>query len=539
MISPNCDLSSVNFNGESSLFIRVSLRGIWNDLRKTLIFRTEDGEYKVDMNACSDAYRIPAAVINKAEFKVSILGEDSNVLVRTNDVYISASSNQAVKLRSIRSIDNIEAQPSLSSFVFNERLADPDTEEHIVVNPDRTITVPESLKKIAVQYDHNIETVTFDCPRYWDEHDMTQMAVYIVYEAADKTKGSYPCTNVVVDNVDDKIMHFDWTVSRNVTGLNGGIRFLVCTKKTDESGNEAVHWNSEVNEDLFVSEGLEHTDEQVLEDYPDLASRLLELINTDFKGPKGDTGAQGPAGPKGDKGDTGERGPKGDTGAQGPMGPKGEKGDPGASSAEEVTYNDRTVKDVLDDLLYTPIQITDFTNNVNTVEMGRTIDSVVLNWNYNKTPKTLTLDGDGIDVSLKTKTIENAAIKQNKTFTLKATDDRNASSQKTTSITFLNGVYYGTATTQEVYDSAFILKLMKSLQGSKGKTFTVNAAEGENIFYIIPTRYGTPAFKVGGFDGGFAKAATIQFTNSSGYTESYDIWKSDNTGLGNTTVVVA
>lgn len=235
----------------------------------------------------------------------------------------------------------------------------------------------------------------------------------------------------------------------------------------------------------------------------------------------------------------GEPGQKGEPGEQGIPGPKGEKGDPGASTAEDVAYGDKTVKDVLDDLLYTAIQITAFSNNVNTVEMGSTVNTVVLNWNYNKTPKTLTLDRESIDVTLKTKTIENAAIKQNKTFTLKATDDRNAVSQKSTNISFLNGVYYGAAVAPDAIDSAFVLTLTKTLQGGKGKTFTVNAESGESIFYIIPSRYGTPAFKVGGFDGGFTKTATIQFTNSSGYTESYDVWKSDNTGLGNTTVVVA
>ena len=89
------------------------------------------------------------------------------------------------------------------------------------------------------------------------------------------------------------------------------------------------------------------------------------------------------------------------------------------------------------------------------------------------------------------------------------------------------------------FDSAFVLTLTKGLQGSKAKTFTVNAGAGQHIYYAIPTRYGTPAFKVGGFDGGFSKAGTIQFKNASGYTESYDIWISDNAGLGNTTVNVA
>lgn len=41
-------------------------------------------------------------------------------------------------------------------------------EAHIVINSDRSVSVPDELKNIAVQYDHNIETVTFDCPRYWD-----------------------------------------------------------------------------------------------------------------------------------------------------------------------------------------------------------------------------------------------------------------------------------------------------------------------------------------------------------------------------------
>ena len=48
-------------------------------------------------------------------------------------------------------------------------------EPHIVIGYDRVVTVPDQLKRLAVQYDHDIETVTFDCPRYWGKHDMSQM----------------------------------------------------------------------------------------------------------------------------------------------------------------------------------------------------------------------------------------------------------------------------------------------------------------------------------------------------------------------------
>lgn len=225
---------------------------------------------------------------------------------------------------------------------------------------------------------------------------------------------------------------------------------------------------------------------------------------------------------------------------------KGPKGDAGATDADGVTYDETNVGAALDDIFaqladiqYVKIAISSFTNNVNTVEMGSTVESVVLNWATNKKPKSQTIDGEVVDVSLKTKTIENANIKTNKTYTLRVTDDRDAEASRTTSITFLNGVYYGSAAAESELNNALILGLQKTLQGSKGKTFTTNCGAEQKIFYAIPSRYGTPAFKVGGFDGGFEKAGTIEFTNASGYKENYDIWRSDNKGLGNTTVVVS
>jgi hypothetical protein len=95
--------------------------------------------------------------------------------------------------------------------------ANPETEEHIVIDQDRNIIVPDSLKRIAVQYDHNIETVTFDCPRYWDGHDMSKMVVYINFACPDGVIGSAIATNVYVDEIDPTIMHFDWTIMSETT----------------------------------------------------------------------------------------------------------------------------------------------------------------------------------------------------------------------------------------------------------------------------------------------------------------------------------
>lgn len=180
----------------------------------------------------------------------------------------------------------------------------PVAEPHIVIGRDRFITVPADLKRIAVQHDHNVETVTFDCPRYWDGIDMStnEFAIYINYMLADSSLGSYVAENVSVDIEDENIMHFTWTISENVTKAKGHLMFLVCIKKVedkevvvenvveDEEGNEIIetetvietvttnHWNSELNKDLYVSEGLE-TVEAVSEMTPDFVTKVLTTID--------------------------------------------------------------------------------------------------------------------------------------------------------------------------------------------------------------------------------------------------------------------
>lgn len=165
---------------------------------------------------------------------------------------------------------------SLSEDDIATYTAEPETEEHIVVGEDRFITVPDTLKRIAVQHDHNIETVTFDCPRYWDKHDMSLMKVYINYRRPDGVVGCYVADNVRADETNESIMHFDWTITKNVTVVEGTLTFLVCVREVDAKGYERNHWNSETNDDLYISEGLEcdcaspeiHPDSEIIEGIP-------------------------------------------------------------------------------------------------------------------------------------------------------------------------------------------------------------------------------------------------------------------------------
>ncbi len=166
---------------------------------------------------------------------------------------------------------------SLTDEGIDKYTADYETEEHITIGKDRNITVPKSLRKIAVQFDHNIETVTFDCPRYWDGNDMSKMKVYIIYMRSDGKKGRYMATNIVADKSNNDVFHFDWTISRNVTEVKGNISFLVCIRDANDI-NVQKHWNSNINTEMVIGEGMECgvLDEPI---QPDIMFQLLQLVD--------------------------------------------------------------------------------------------------------------------------------------------------------------------------------------------------------------------------------------------------------------------
>lgn len=166
---------------------------------------------------------------------------------------------------------------SLSDEDISLQLVDPETEPHIVIGDDRFISVPKELQRIAVQYDHDVETVTFDCPRYWDGLDMSKLRIYINYMRKDRYVACYKATDVVVDDADSNVMHFNWTISRNVTEVKGELKFLVCIKKGDEDGNEVNHWNSELNTEMYISEGLE-VEPSIFDPYPDIIAQWEDEV---------------------------------------------------------------------------------------------------------------------------------------------------------------------------------------------------------------------------------------------------------------------
>lgn len=224
-------------------------------------------------------------------------------------------------------------------------------------------------------------------------------------------------------------------------------------------------------------------------------------------------------------------------------------GNPTAVTAADVKYTmsdgtETTVKAALDELLYVPVSITSVTSSTaSTQEKGTVLTGVVINWAYNKDDiVSQSINGANLTDLTQRSYTDDSEVTTDKTYTVKVSDGTTEVS-KSYSILFKNKVYYGVSEVNAPAEanSAFILGLTGNKYASSKSavgSFTVNAEAGQYIYYAQPATFTEPVFNIGGFDTTFELYATIDFTNASGYTESYNIYKSGQAGLGSTSATV-
>ncbi|MBP0976452.1 MAG: hypothetical protein J6P20_10370 [Oscillospiraceae bacterium] len=193
-----------------------------------------------------------------------------------------------------------------------------------------------------------------------------------------------------------------------------------------------------------------------------------------------------------------------------------------ASEAEAEAIRAR-----LDALEYVDIKINSFIATPSLCEIGST-QTISLSWSLNKSATSQTIDGVPVTGSSK----QFANVSSSKTYTLNVADGK-TSATKTASVAFANRIYYGAAS-----DLTEVTQLGNVLSNDKKRTFTVDARAGEYIVYAIPARLGAVTFFVGGFEGGFEEPVEQVLTNASGYQEPYNVYRSTNANLGETTVEV-
>lgn len=178
----------------------------------------------------------------------------------------------------------------------------------------------------------------------------------------------------------------------------------------------------------------------------------------------------------------------------------------------------------LNNLEYVPLSISTFTNNVNNVEKGTTVTSITFSYSYNKTPTSSSIDNSigNVSGSSATKTV---SVTTNTTYTLTASDGQTTKTA-TTSVTFLNKVYYGTSANTSLNNSQVLALTSNTLSSTKNRTITVNGG-GQYIYYCYPTSFGDATFTINGLVSSAWTKTVQNVTNALGDVTSYNVYRTN------------
>ena len=220
--------------------------------------------------------------------------------------------------------------------------------------------------------------------------------------------------------------------------------------------------------------------------------------------------------------------------------------------AAPVGAGDAATKGYIDAELH-PFAISSFTMAVTSREVGQSLPTPAFTAAYSSAPTTATLtdsEGGSKDVSAtptafsSNGTFSRSVPSQTAVFTLNATQTgAPAPAPLTRTATWLARRMYGAAIDPGSYTGAFVNGLAtQALSASKTGSFAVAPSAGQSVFFAVLSSFSLVQtdFTVSGLPFGISKVGDpIAVTNGFGVTLNYQLWRSDNTGLGSLTFVVA
>lgn len=220
-----------------------------------------------------------------------------------------------------------------------------------------------------------------------------------------------------------------------------------------------------------------------------------------------------------------------------------------SGNAEDVTYNnpnyseltsvDLALDKIFDKLYYVKPSITSFNMSPSTTqyEKGQTVSSLSFTWSYNKNITSQSLSNCNITLSDRKATCS-TPITSNKSFTLTCSDGENTVSASK-NITFFDKIYWGSKGRSSL-SSEFILSLSDSkFATAKAGTYSMTIPTGEYGYIAIPSSFGVlSSVWIGGFEATVLNRGEIDFTNASGYTSKYNIYRTGRGGLGSITMQI-
>lgn len=171
------------------------------------------------------------------------------------------------------STEELEAQILAEMETNPEAYADTGIEYCTVDDDTRLVTIPDKYKNFGVESDEKAKRVWFRFPKLVGNNgiDLSAISVRVNFRNANGDGDIYMVEDLTVDG--DYVI-FSWELSRKVTAYKGHISFVVCAVKSSTTGVVKNEWNTTLNKDCEVLEGLEVT-EQIAQENPDIIEYIL------------------------------------------------------------------------------------------------------------------------------------------------------------------------------------------------------------------------------------------------------------------------
>ena len=149
-----------------------------------------------------------------------------------------------------------------------------DADKHFKIDPVTRSIINECGKLVLIQYDHNSERFTFECPRTVDDHDMSlcnRVEVHYINTGTNNSKntGIYEVDDLQVSPDNDRVVTCSWLISQNATQNVGKLNFVIRFACIGEDGIVEYAWNTSIYSDIVVSKSI-YNGEEFVEDYIDV-----------------------------------------------------------------------------------------------------------------------------------------------------------------------------------------------------------------------------------------------------------------------------
>ena len=157
-----------------------------------------------------------------------------------------------------------------------------DADKHFVIDPITRSIKNQSGKLVLIQYDHNSERFTFECPRYIDEHDMSlcnKVEIHFINTGTGNSKrtGVYETNDLKISSDTEDLVTFSWLISQNATSYVGKLNFVIRFACISDEAVIEYAWNTGIYSDITISKSI-YNGEEFVEDYVD----VLEMWKQDL-----------------------------------------------------------------------------------------------------------------------------------------------------------------------------------------------------------------------------------------------------------------